>query len=551
MQMRAGECGDDFAEALSDADDTLLRIFTVEENASLAPGADAGGRWISSDSETARQFSAVAWSFSRQLRAFLNCPIGVVVAAWGGTQIEAWTSRRALLSTPWRERFLASETDACSSTWWERHAREADAKGLLSCYPADIGKPEENPAEARCDFDDSAWRETAVPGYWSKNELGPLGVVWYRRWVELPPHWRGRELSLDLGIADKHDATFVNGVLIGSTGKGLDASPWNTRRSYSVPSHLTGGPRLLIAVRVFSFSGDGGLGGPSEFMQLALKEAAETEAAIPLDGTWHCCQTMHLPVCHDLYLPGHLNPNTPSILYNNMIAPLAPFPFRGVLWYQGEQNLSRADEYETLLCTMIRDWRAEWGIPNLPFLVVQLPLFGTASAYEDASNWAALRNAQRRAAERTPDCHLIASLDLGDPNDIHPRQKAELGRRLAHRALSAVYKRSTEAPSAQALSASQSEDTLIVYLSDKLAAASAPVALYLENSPGEWVRTEAKVVGNQLRIAPAPRALRVRHAWSDHPTDSIPRTANGEPLPTFELFVSSPRIASFSENANA
>jgi sialate O-acetylesterase len=543
MQMTAGECGDDAAAAFADAPDPLLRVFTVERDASLGPGAEARGRWITATPATARAFSAVAWSFARELRATLHRPVGMVVAAWGGTRIEAWCSRRALLGTPWREKFLNTELAACSPDWWTRHAREADAKGLLARYPADLGAPPADPPEARADFDDSAWPETAVPGSWSRRGLGPLGVVWYRRHIALPPAWRGRALTLRIGVADKHDATYVNGALVGATGTGLDASPWNTRRAYRIPAALTDCATLTLAVRVFSFIGDGGLSGPAQCLSLAPEEKADAADAAPLTGLWRCAQTLTLPACSELHLPGHLNPNTPTILHDNLIAPLAPLSFRGVLWYQGEQNLGQAADYALLLRALIADWRAAWGRPAWPFFIVQLPLFGAPAAHDPASAWAALRDAQRQAVETTVDCHLFAALDLGDAADIHPRRKAALGHRLALRALAAVYRRPRAARPVRALSARWTPDALVVRLSAALPPPASPVVLYLETAPDAWTRAEACVVDKQLQITTAPRALRVRHAWADHPSDTVPLTAHGEPIGTFELAVRSPRPA--------
>jgi sialate O-acetylesterase len=224
-----------------------------------------------------------------------------------------------------------------------------------------------------------------------------------------------------------------------------------------------------------------------------------------------------------------------------MIAPLAPLPFSGVLWYQGEQNLGQAADYALLLRALIADWRAAWGRPAWPFIIVQLPLFGAPTAYDPDSAWAALREAQRQAVESTADCHLVAALDLGDAADIHPRRKAALGRRLALRALAAVYRRPRSARPVRALSARWTPGALVVRLSVALPPPASPVVLYLETAPGVWIRAEAGVVGKQLRVSAAPRALRLRHAWADHPDDTPPRAAHGEPLPTFELAIRSAR----------
>jgi len=131
--------------------------------------------------------------------------------------------------------------------------------------------------------------------------------------------------------------------------------------------------------------------------------------------------------------------NEPGGLYNGSVHPVAPYGIRGALWYQGESNTDRAAQYERLLPAMIREWRRLWGQGDFPFLYVQLPNYGKRTPEpQPESRWAEFREAQRQAlAERHTG--MITAIDLGDPDDIHPRNKQSVGARLAALALAKVY----------------------------------------------------------------------------------------------------------------
>jgi len=138
------------------------------------------------------------------------------------------------------------------------------------------------------------------------------------------------------------------------------------------------------------------------------------------------------------------NPNVCTVLYNAMIAPLVPFGMKGVIWYQGESNAGRAYQYRTLLPTLIEDWRNRWGEGAFPFLIVQLANFLPVKPEPGEDEWAELREAQLFTAQKVPNCGLAVTIDIGDAADIHPKNKQEVGRRLALAALGIAYKRRIE-----------------------------------------------------------------------------------------------------------
>ncbi len=133
------------------------------------------------------------------------------------------------------------------------------------------------------------------------------------------------------------------------------------------------------------------------------------------------------------------NPNVVTVLYNGMIAPLLPYGIKGAIWYQGESNASRAKQYQTLLPTMIRDWRARFGSGDFPFLIVSLANFMATKPEPTKSQWAELREAQALTAQTLRNCGLAIAIDIGDEKDIHPKNKQDVGRRLGLVAQAIAY----------------------------------------------------------------------------------------------------------------
>jgi sialate O-acetylesterase len=179
---------------------------------------------------------------------------------------------------------------------------------------------------------------------------------------------------------------------------------------------------------------------------MSLKPAAGTDpAGLSLAGEWQMRDSIPLsklpavPVASDAN-----NPNIVTVLYNGMIAPLLPFAIKGAIWYQGESNADRAYQYRRLLPAMIRDWRRHFGVGDFPFYIVQLAAFQATQPLPRDNDWAELREAQAMTAKDVPHSGLAVAIDIGEANDIHPKNKAEVGRRLALSALAETYGKKIE-----------------------------------------------------------------------------------------------------------
>jgi sialate O-acetylesterase len=224
-------------------------------------------------------------------------------------------------------------------------------------------------------------------------------------------------------------------------------------------------------------------------------------------------------------------------IYNGMIEPLIPFAIRGVIWYQGESNEARAQQYGILLPTMIRAWRERWGQGKFPFGIVQLPNYRDSHSDPVDEAWSHLREAQRRTALTTRNAGLIVTIDIGEAHDIHPKNKLEVGRRMSRWALADVYGRkmlksgpafvqAKAKGSRMVLTFSEAGQGLRVRDGDKLA------EFAIAGADRQWHWAEARITGkDRLEVwsdsVPQPQA--VRYAFNNNPRD--PNLTNETGLP--------------------
>lgn len=425
----------DAKKEVRDADYPLIRLYTMPHRATLEPVKQiASPGWQVCAPETIESFSAAAYFFGRNLHENLHIPIGLINCSWGGSSMEAWTRPGALKSAGDFDYALKQLNDWADNTSGERDRSEYLKRKSLWEKQTGGKQRHTDPGVIKLaerwadpDFDDSEWKTMPLPGMWEeKGDLPDVdGVVWFRKSLELPEEWAGRDLTLCLGAIDDTDITFFNGTKIGATG--LDTENyWSFQRIYEIPGDLVKAGKNVIAVRVFDHYLSGGFGGPEKVMYIFPKDGKER---IAVSGRWKyevatALQQMPLD-------PFQFANNVPSLLYNGMIEPLIPFGIRGVIWYQGESNADRAEKYRDLSEIMITDWRKQWGQGEFPFIFVQLAGFQWDS-------WAKLRQAQLETL-KVPGTAMVVAADIGEIDNIHPANKQEVGRRLALAARGMVY----------------------------------------------------------------------------------------------------------------
>jgi len=426
--------------AVAHANFPEIRLFTVEKRTSTTPLTGVEGRWVVTTPDEAAHFSAVGYFFGRELYQRLKVPVGLIHSSWGGTPAEAWTSNDALRSVaelkPILDRYQSSLNPLPQTK--EAYARALAAWEEKNLY-LDSGNKGEASGYADPKTSTADWARMELPKQFETAGLLIDGAVWFRRVVEVPEPWAGKDLVLNLPPIDDYDTTYFNGAKIGSIGRETPNS-YMVSRKYVVPGALVHAGPNLIAIRVFDSAGEGGFSRGGKF-SLGPATATEPEL-ISLRGDWEYKVELALEPKHPDWgsRPNAVsanNQNNPSVLYNAMIAPLVPFAIRGAIWYQGESNAGRAYQYRTLFPLMIRNWRTAWG-REFPFYFVQLPNWHAHKAEPDESDWAELREAQTMTL-REPQTGMAITIDVGDEVELHPRNKLDVGRRLAAWALAATY----------------------------------------------------------------------------------------------------------------
>jgi sialate O-acetylesterase len=283
--------------------------------------------------------------------------------------------------------------------------------------------------------DDHDWVELNTPQNWDTQGFKDVyGEAWYRKTLEIPSAWAGRQLELGIGQVDEIDTAFFNGVKIGGCGSvsPYDASSAKKPRLYNIAPDLVKKGRAVIAVRVVNLTAQGGLCGPADAMFLRLTD--DTKESLPLTGKWHFRFNFRRPdkPCNPE------SPNSLACLYKALIHPVIPFAIKGVIWYQGENNTHNAYAYRERFAGMISDWRSRWGQGDFPFLWVQLANFQTPKTKPEEDTWAVLRESQD-AVLTLPNTGTALAIDVGDANDIHPKDKQTVGARLALTARAVAY----------------------------------------------------------------------------------------------------------------
>lgn len=504
-----------------------IRLFHVPLASEVKPADDVAAPWEVCTPKSAASFSAVGYYHGLELHRRLGVPVGLIDSTRGGTKAEAWTSREGLAAEPSLEELAAESdrlftSDPAAVAEFRRVFNEWEETYIKRPVPPNIGFEQGWAGEAET----GEWQPIVTPGHWQRAGLQFSGVVWYRREVEVPEAWAGRDLTLGIGACDKSDWTYFNGAFLGSLTIQESSSAWNAPRVYTVPGRLVKPGRNVIAVRVMSHIYDAGMTGPAGAMFLKPGGAPGAEA-IPLAGPWKCRVEHNFGVVPPPppMPPGPDTPGAPCALYNGMIAPLAPYALRGVIWYQGESNTDRPILYRTLFPAMIRDWRRAWGQARLPFHFVQLANYMIEPPEPGESQWAELREAQTMTLA-LPDTGMAVIIDIGEGCDIHPKNKRDVGLRLACSALSKVYGLTDVVASGPLFKSFQIEGSQIrvAFDSDSIgggleARGGALKAFAIAGADRKWVWADARIDGDTVVVSSPQVAapVAVRYGWADNP----------------------------------
>lgn len=529
MEWTMTQCGEKSADDIQHSRLPGLRMITIPRSANLGHPRDVEAKWLVSSEKTAGFYSATAFYFARKIHAELGVAVGILHSSWGGTFIEAWTDRSTLVANPDLKDWVARyEVTLNNPERWKPAAANRT-------YPVDSGNAGEEKNWQASDFNDTPWSEMTLPQTWQSAGHMHSGIFWFRKTVVVPKEWAGKDLELELGAIDKQDTTYFNGAKIGATGKGLEETHWNALRRYKIAGNLVKVGPNVVAVRVYSFVYHGGLIGPASEMKLALSE----KEALPLHGAWRFQIEEDfgnvLPIAPP---PGPGSPNSPHILFDNMIAPLVSYAIRGALWYQGESNAGNAAKYRRMLADLITSWRHVWGQGDFAFLTVQLANYMNPMPYQATSTWAFLREAQTQSLELA-NTGLAVAIDIGEATDIHPKNKKDVGERLAQWALAKTYGKPV-VPSGPIFSELAIEGSRIRLrfknIGKGLHAKGGPLKTFVvAGLDKNFQEARAEIEGDAIVVQSERVAepVAVRYAWADNPLGSNLYNADGFPASPF------------------
>lgn len=525
MEYQLGYDDATYAKEMEEVNYPQIRQFKVPNRALLDGPKDdlAGGSWKWANPKDIRPFSAVAYFFAKNLYEKYHVPIGVINSSVGGTPLEAWTSEEGLKDFA----SIIATVQKNKDTAYINGLRRTTGGGFpRQQQPSTLDKGT-NGAIPWYDINyvPKGWKTITVPAFWEDQGLKDLnGVVWYRKEIDVTASMVGKPARVYVGRIIDADVLYVNGKQVGRTG-GL-----YTERRYNIPADLLKAGKNIFVVRITNNNGKGGFVPDKPYYLFAGSDT------VSLVGNWQY-------KVGEVYVPRTGQgggafvsaQNSPTALYNGMIAPVINYTIKGFLWYQGESNITRAAEYAKLQPAQINDWRKKWDIGNLPFLLVQMPNYQDYTFLPVESNWGLMRESQFKALS-LPNTGMAVTIDIGEWNDIHPWNKHDVGRRLALLAEKIAYGENIVHSGPLYESARVEGNKIIISFTntgsglvtndgDELS------EFAIAGADKKFVWAKAKIEGDKVVVWSDEIAnpLFVRYAWADSPP--YPNLFNMEGLP--------------------
>ena len=516
-----------YEEEIKNAGNENIRYFAVPTAYDFnSPQKDLpSGKWENISQENILRISAIAYFFANELYRQYQIPVGIIRSSLGGSPAEAWMSEDAIKEFPNHYQEAQKFKDSEYIRQIEATDRKKSAAWYSELNQKDKGYQNPKSTWHQPDLDDSNWPEMEIPGYWADEDLGMVnGVVWFRKTIKLPAELAGKPARLNMGRIVDADSVFVNGTFVGSVG--YQYPP----RRYQIPENVLVEGENTIVVRVVSNSGHGG------FIPDKPYELLVDDIEIDLKGKWRYRLGAEMEPA-----PGQTFVRwKPTGLFNGMISPLTNFSIKGVVWYQGESNTNRPDEYAKLFPAMIKNWRKKWNQGNFPFLFVQLHNFMKSYNHPTESNWARTREAQMEALE-LPNTAMAVAIDLGEWNDIHPLNKKDVAKRLALAARKTAYNENDLVASgpvfqSMKINGKKAELTFSNVGSGLAAKGGDKLKQFaVAGADKKFVWAKANIKGNKVIVwsPEVKNPVAVRYAWADNPEGANLHNKEGLPASPF------------------
>ena len=467
------------------------KVPTQDSKEYLQEEIAGNAQWHSGVASEVMNWTALAYFYAVEAYEKTGVPQGMLVSSLGGSAIESWIGQEHLKEFPQ----LLLDKEALNGF---EQAKKDKGEGKWNQW----------------DWDDSDWKTMQMPGTWRENGLNVRGTVWMRKDFEIPESMEGRHAKLSMGTLVHNDAVFVNGVYVGSTG--YEYPP----RRYQIPAGVLRKGKNTIAVRLNAPAGNG------EFIKDKPYKIIGDAAEIDLTGSWKYKVGLDMDDVTPYAERLKNRNNVGSGLYNGMIYPIRNYQVRGTIWYQGESNAGNTSRYAELVSSLITNWRELWNMPEMPFLLMQLPNFMQKHDKPTDSGWARIREAQLQAFKTIPNTALAVTYDVGEWNDIHPLNKKDMAKRLFLGARKVVYGEKLVYAGPVYKDMKVEGNKIIITFTDTgrglMAKGGILKHFAIAGEDRQFVWADAVIRGNKVIVSSkdVKQPVAVRYAWSDNPEDA-------------------------------
>lgn len=538
MTHNLGRHTERYAKEIAEANITEIRQFYVPERALLAgPTEDTPNlKWVAANPQSVLNFTVIGYFFAKKLYDKYHVPMGIINTCVGGTPIQAWMSEEGFKEFPDIYQTVKKNQDTAYINGLIRQSMQAKAAENASAAP----KQETDKGLAgsvkwyETTYEPLNWKRINIPGYWEDNGIRNLdGVVWYRRMIDVPQSMTGVESIVKLGRIVNADELYINGQLVGNTTYEYPQREYKIKAGVLVPG------KNLFVIKVINSGGKGGFVPDKPYFLLAKGDTVD------LKGDWQykvgeVAQRYNAPSVRPVNAQ-----QSPTGLYNGMIAPYTQYAVKGFLWYQGEANSDNPQAYSKLLPAIINDWRNHWQLGDLTFLIAQLPNFMDVNYSPEESNWAKMREVQLKVAQSTPNTGLGINIDLGEWNDIHPGNKKPVGERLALQAMKITYGDNDMVNSGPIQKSARREGSKIIISFDNgesglMSGNGEELSHFaIAGDDGKYQWAKAEIINNEVVVwsnaIENPKS--VRYAWADNPDFANLYNKEGLPACPFQINV--------------
>lgn len=511
-----------YEEELQDAcnhpDVRVLRVIKQYSFNQLDDPMLADGGWCVSDSACIAEFSAIGYFFGRELQKMKGVPVGIIGTSWGGTPLEAWCEPAGICEMDeysYIKEFV--KEDSFDGDGYEDFCNHRyDDLGFAGLH-----------AEPGVRYDD--WTACTMPLPFSRQNLDAFdGQLWYQCVFDLPEALAGKDAVLSLGVIDSIDDTYINGRHVGQTDS------YEQARLYKVDGGLLKQSGNLLSIKVTDNSGEGGFLSSADLLYIEVDGQR-----ISLAGEWKLAIAVDYGVLRANADGTPVFSATPTLLFNAMIYPFRVMPVRGFLWYQGCTNVGRDEQYARMFPRLVNSWRKLWNDRRKPFYFVQLASYLEPQAVQPDSKWAALRHSQTSVLKLRRTGMAVAT-DVGNPNDIHPKNKQEVARRLLLMAGNDIYGNKCISRAPQMRKASVKGGKVTVKFSGDVALGN-ELGWVLGTADGEYHAVTAVAADGRtvtIDTEGLGEVTEVLYNWADYAQGLLACSKSGLPVAPFRTSIS-------------